>query len=136
MLKNVKQALLMSERKKTHVHFSIYDHIKITCSSHDSLSITSIWSSMLEVTFFQNTREFLKILCVRHVERVREERNISFITWISNYLCNSILTDLLGELVVDAIHGHRILILKIVIYNAYMSIHSHRIMASSLLIDS
>ena len=136
MLKKVKQALLMSERKKTHVHFSIFDHIKITSRSHDSLSIASTWSSMLEVTFFQTTREFLKILCVRHVERVREERNISFITWISNYLCNSILTDLLGELVVDAIHGHRILILKIVIYNAYMSIHTHRIMASSLLIDS
>ena len=133
MLKNVKQALLMSERKKTHVHFSIYDHIKITCSSHDSLSITSIWSSMLDVTFFQNTREFLKILCVCHVQSVREERNISFITWISNNLCNSILTE---DLVVDAIHGHRILLLKIVIYNAYMSIHSHRIMASLLLIDS
>ena len=126
----------MSERKKTHAHFSIYDHIKITCSSHDSLSITSISSSMLDVTFFPNTREFLKILCVCHVESVREEGNIYFITWISNYLCNSILADLLGELVVDAIHGYRIPILKIVIYNAYKSIHSLRIMASSLLIDS
>ena len=126
----------MSERKKTHVHFSIYDHIKITCSSHDSLLITSIWSSMFDVTFFENTREFLKILCVCHVENVRGERNISFITWISNNLCNSILTDLIEDLVVDAIHGHRILLLKIVIYNAYMSIHSHRIMESLLLIDS
>ena len=126
----------MSERKKTHVHFSIYDHIKITCSSHDSLLITSIWSSMLDVTFFENTRESLKILCVCHVENVREERNISFITWISNNLCNSILTDLIEDLVVDAIHGHRILLLKIVIYNDYMSIHSHRIMASLLLIYS
>ena len=46
------------------------------------------------------------------------------------------LTDLLGDLAIIAVHGHTILILKTNIYNAYMSINPRRMIASSLIISN
>ena len=54
---------------------------------------------------------------------------------INNWLRNSMLTNLLGDLAV-LLHGHTILIFKLETYSAYMSIHPHRMMASSLFIGS
>ena len=88
---------------------------------HDSLSL--------------NTRE-LQILCVVPVGSTVAEKSFFCIRYIDNWLRNSMLTDLLRDFAIIAVHDHTILIFKIVIYNVYMSIYPRGMMVSSYFIDS
>ena len=72
--------------------------------------------------FCMNTRE-LQILCVIPVGSTVAERSFSFTRPINSWLPNSILTNVLGDLAIKAVHGRTILILKTNMCNAYMSIN-------------
>ena len=55
---------------------------------------------------------------------------------IENWLQNGVLTDLLGGLPITPLHRHTIVILKADLCSAYMSIHPHRMIVSSLFSDT
>ena len=82
----------------------------------------------LSLHFARTPENFLKILCVTHEESTAIEWSFSCIRQIHNWLRNSILEDLLGDLVITAMHGHRIFYLETDISIAYMSIHPPRMM--------
>ena len=89
---------------------------------------------MLDATFYLDTRELLKILCVFPVGSMEPEKSFSFKIWIHNWLCNSMLIDILGYLAVNTMHGSTILISKTSICNVSMSTPLHRMMTYSLFI--
>ena len=60
---------------------------------------------------------------MRHSRKKRGNRKVlSFLRWIHNWFHNSMLTEPLGDLTTNAMHGPTIRILKVSICNAYMSI--------------
>ena len=96
-------------------------------------SILLWWIDQMTTTFHGTTKKFpvatfclnireLQILCVIPVGSTVAERSFSCIRHINNWLHNSILTDLLGDLAIIAVHGHTIIILKADTRNAYVSI--------------
>lgn len=104
--------------------------------NYDSVSITSFLNQLADTTFAaflklhlpQAPRELVKILwALLFWSFENRKRSFSFLNWIHNRLRPSILTDLLGAFFVISMHGQMILVLKINICNAYMSIHPHRI---------
>ena len=70
--------------------------------------------------------------CVVPVGSTVTKKTFVCIRLINNWLCNSMLTDLLGNLAIIAVHDHAIFILKTDIRNIYMSIHPRGMMVSSL----
>ena len=90
----------------------------------------------LSLHFARTPENFVKILCVTHVGSTAIEWSFSCIRQIHDWLRNSILEDLLGDLAITAMHGHRIFYLEGDISIAYMSIHPPRMMTSAFFIDS
>ena len=72
---------------------------------------------------------------VCHSCRKHGDREVFSVKDRYNWLRNTIMTDLLENLVIIAVSGHTIL-LKTDICSAFMSIHPLSMMASSLFIDS
>ena len=83
---------------------------------------------------FEHSRTSL--LSVIPVGSAVAERSFSCTRQFENWLPNSMLTDLLGNLPIAAARGHTILILKTDICSAYKSIHPCRMMTSSVFFDS
>ena len=80
-------------------------------------------NGLLSVHFFSSSREFLIMLVIPTVIPVGStvgERSFSCVKQIETWLRNSMLTDLLGDLAIIAIHRHTILILKTDICSAFM----------------
>ena len=87
-------------------------------------------------TFCSNSRKF-QILCVIPVRSKVVDRSFFCIRQNDNWFQN-MLADLLSDyiLVLIDVHGQSIFILKTDICNAYMVIHPHRKMTTSILIGS
>ena len=88
-------------------------------------------------TFCSNTQKLL-ILCV--IPKVipvgcSVAEMFFLVKQIDNWFRNNMLTDLLVDLAIIAVHRQTILICKTDICNAFMSIHSRRIIGSSFFIE-
>ena len=105
-------------------------------SCYDSTSMLTWWTVlMLHLQHAWNyicpkIPKLLKMLCIFLLKAGKAQRSFSFINWMHSRLSNSITTDLLGAFAIIARQGHRILILKINMCIACVSIHPHRMMAS------
>ena len=84
---------------------------------------------MLDVTFYPNTQEILQIMYIIPVGSMKTRRYFPPIRWFHKWVRNGMLTNLFGDLAINAMHGSMILILKTSICNVFMGIHHHKEMA-------
>ena len=85
----------------------------------------------LMLHFPQRSKNIIRSKCMISVRNVETLGFCPLQRWIYYWLRNSMLTALLGGLPANVIHAPTILTLRTSASNAYMSIHSHRMITSS-----
>ena len=85
----------------------------------------------LMLHFPQRSKNIIRSKCIISVRNVETLGFCPLQRWIYYWLRNSMLKALLGGLPANVIHAPTILTLRTSACNAYMSIHSHRMITSS-----